>query len=398
MLGCVIFGAVLVVQAQRNLGGDEAGRAPQPTGTVTGRVICSDTQRPARFAQVQLQRVQPDAAQNSGNGPGVGPGMGSGPPLLFGGGMGGRTGADGSFVLAGVSPGDYYVTATAPGYIAERLLMEAQAAAGADTADLLARLPQVHVSAGSSSSATVIIEHGAVISGRAVWEDGSPASGIQMSAILNASTALPSSASRLQTRMFQGAMTDDRGMFRLIGLPAGDYIVQGTVQAEYQGGGFSNGRRFGFPRIVQVFAPGVFRRADAKPITVRAGEERNDAHLTIDLGILRTVAGHLDSSGGAAVASGRVTLADATDRTLNLRTNIEPDGSFRIPYVPPGTYTLQVSGASSQPGLPLGGRSGAAPSGSSISFSPFSQQVVVRDADLTDLDLNLSPASSGATQ
>jgi hypothetical protein len=103
------------------------------------------------------------------------------------------------------------------------------------------------------------------------------------------------------------------------------------------------------------------------------------------------VAGHVGSADGGSVAFGRISLVDATDPSLTIRTNIQPDGSFHIPYVPAGTYTLQVSGASSQAGLVPNRSPG-------IGFSPFSQQVVVHESDLTDLDLNLAPATAGAAQ
>ena len=371
--------------------GFESSHEPQVAGgTVTGRVICSDTQRPARFAQVQLQSVQSASGAS-------GIVSGSSYAGFFGGGSG-RTGADGSFVITGVAPGDYYATATAPGYIAERQWLESEAAAGEDPALMLARIPQVHVSADGSSSVTVTMERGGVIAGRAVWEDGSPASGVEMTAILSTQATLPAAVARVQSpRSFGVNATDDRGMFRLTGLPPGDYLLRATVQAGTPGseGYRSTEHSLSVLRFIQIFAPGVFHQADAKPISVRAGDERTDARLLIDLGQLHTVSGHVGSAAsGLTVASGRVSLADPNERSTNFFTFILPDGSFSIPYVPPGTYTLQVTGASTQPlGSSVsrhGSSSGSAPA---IGFQPFSQSVVVRDADLTDLSFNLTPAN-----
>jgi hypothetical protein len=369
-------------------GGGQQG----PTGTVTGRVLCGDTQRPGRFAQVQLQSVQA-AAQAAAGGIGTGGGFGG-----FGGGAGARTGADGTFVVTGVAPGDYYVTANAPGYIPERLLLEAEEAAGEDTATLLGRIPQVHVAADGQASVTVTMQRGAAIAGRVQWEDGSPASGVQMSATLNAPQQLPSAVGRIQSpRSFQGTTTDDRGMFRLMGLPAGDYVLQATVMADSPGGGGRGGRGFNTPRIIQVYGSGVFKKSDAKPISVRRGEDRTDARMVIDLNSLRTVGGHVGSSAGA-VASGNVTLTDPNDSSVNLRGRVQADGSFNITYVPPGTYTLQISGASSQAGFGGGrGRGGDSSTGSSaVSYAAFSQQVVVSSSDLTDLNYNLSPVTQAS--
>jgi hypothetical protein len=135
-----------------------------PTGTVTGTVLAEDTQRPVRFALVLLQSTA------AGTGAGY-PGRGSG------GGAQARTEVDGAFTATGVPPGDYYVIASAPGYIPERSRLQAAIAAGADPDTLLAAIPVVHVSADATSTVNLSLERGAGISGRLQWEDGSPAAG-----------------------------------------------------------------------------------------------------------------------------------------------------------------------------------------------------------------------------
>src|ERR1700733_8294095 len=98
-----------------------------PTGTVTGTVIQSDTQRPARLAQVMLMSVG-DANASDRSPEGQVQGIFNG---RFGGGASGRTGLDGTFTIPNVKPGDYYVVASAPGYVTERAVLQAALAAGA---------------------------------------------------------------------------------------------------------------------------------------------------------------------------------------------------------------------------------------------------------------------------
>ena len=367
----------------------ESTAAAAPSGTVTGRVIAQDTQRPARFASVMLQSV----ASASGEG-------GDGPRFGGGGGVNTRTDAEGEFTATGVAAGDYYVTANAPGYVSERALLQAAVAGGADPASLLAGIPQVHVDAGGSSSVTVTMERGATIAGKVQWEDGSPAAGISMSAVAGTASGTASLSGFVQLpEVLQGiqspgggsnfATTDDRGAFRIAGLPTGEYLLRTTIQQPMQQGG--NGRGFNVSSPIRVYSPGVFRRADAKTVVVKAGEERGDVRMVIDLRALRTVSGHVGSSGsGQAVASGRVTLSDPNDKDLQLFGSIAPNGDFAVRYVPAGSYTLSVVGASTQ----SGGRRGRGEQSGGVSFQPFSQAVVVSDTDVSGVGITLTPVTA----
>jgi septal ring-binding cell division protein DamX len=355
---------------------------------VTGTVIVQDTQRPARFADVVLQSVP----ETTGNVVRTG--------SYFGGERQGRTDAEGSFTLTGVAPGDYYAIAGGPGFVPEQQLLQAQVSAGADPADLMARLPIVHVAANSVSNVVVTVQRGGVITGKLLWEDGSPAAGIYVSADLNLTTSaqLTKSASVIRVASAgnrgNSAPTDDRGIFRIAGVATGDYVVVATIQTR---GLFdaSGPRRPEEMVYIREYAPGTFHRASAKPINVRAGEERDDVRMVIDLRGLHTVAGHASSaSEGANVASGTVTLTDPTDTGLRLRGSIQPDGSFAVRYVPPGSYTLQISGASSQANNGYGGRGRGGSSSGGTSFQPFSAAVTVTDVDLTGVAAMLTPVQS----
>jgi len=358
-----------------------------PTGTVTGRVLAQDTQRPARFVSVALQSV---ASATSDSGDGV---------RLGSGGVNVRTDAEGEFT-ASVGPGDYYVTAGATGYIPERALLQAAVNAGADPASLLAAIPQVHVDVGGAASVTVTIERGGTISGKVQWEDGSPASGISISATAATATTTTAGAQAavqlpdvLQGIQSPGggtnfAMTDDRGVFRITGLATGDYLLRTVIQPPTQQGG----GRFQPASPIRVYSPGAFRRADAKTVSVKAGDERNDVRMVIDLRSLRTVSGHAGSGTlGQSVASGRVTLSDPNDRDLQLYGSILPNGDFSVRYVPAGNYALQVSGASNQSN---GSGRGRGSQGSNVSFQPFSQPVVVSDTDVSGVGITLTPVAS----
>jgi hypothetical protein len=361
----------------------QAPPAPQqrsgPTGQVTGTVIAGDTQQPARFVQVTLESTASASASEQDDFRG------------FGGMSGARTEVDGTFMATGVVPGDYYVTAWAPGYMTERSILQAGVNAGSDPGSLLAQIPVVHVTADSTSTVTVMMQRGGTISGRILWEDGSPAAGLTVQAVsTDTNVALPAALAGIQSPGAQTtAVTDDRGGFRVSGLPSGNYVAMTVIQNR----GFGGFQRGGQVSPIRVYGSGFFHKADAKPISVRAGDERSDVRMVIDLHALRTVTGHASAnSPGLSVASGRVSLTDPTDPSLQMQGTIDANGQFVVKYVPPGTYMLQVSGASTvaganQPGVRV-------PRGSSsttgVAFQTLSQPVTVGDTDLSGLALTLT--------
>ena len=159
------------------------GQASKPgTGTVTGHVICQDTQKPARFGNVLLYEVPKsitpavnfedmdsraaDAAMkaqmdatNSVNVVQL------------------PTAMDGSFAAENVPPGDYYAMAAIPGYVQPRNLVQAAYDAGEDLTKGITGVSIVHVSADRSAHAEITAIRGAAVEGHILWDDGGPVSG-----------------------------------------------------------------------------------------------------------------------------------------------------------------------------------------------------------------------------
>ena len=383
MAGVLVVGASMVAQPPQGVMGGVA--APQdtqqntgPTGSVTGTVILGDTQHPARFVSVTLQPVAAGDDE-----------PGRGPMRQFSGSMTARTGADGAFTMPSVGVGDYYVLATALGYVSERTMLQTAFNAGASAADLAALIPVVHVAAGGTASAIVTLQKGATIAGRLQWEDGSAAVAVPMLATpATQPPTMPQPFSSIRSYTTTMNSTDDRGAFRITGLPSGDYFVSATISL---GAGFDNigGRAPGFVAPLRIYVPGVFRKTEAKPVTVRAGDERSDLRMVLDLSALRTVSGHVGSAvAGQSVVSGRAWLVDSVDGSLQPSGSIGANGDFSIPYVPPGTYKLTVQGSSQ---ANAGGYRGRGGSGAGVSFQVYTQTLQVGDANVTGLDINLTP-------
>ncbi len=350
---------------------------------VTGRVTCADTQRAARFAQVTL----------------IGAGESDG-GFRGGGRLSARTDLDGNFLLPAVSPGDYYVTASLTGYVNMATLVQNTLSAGADPGSALSGVPLVHVGAGGGATA-LSLQRGGVIAGAVQWDDGTPGAGIGVSAqpVPASSTTGATSTTLAQLPTpgrgpgggfnggFAGGQTDDRGHFRLSGLAPGSYYLRASVQAP--GPARADDRNFGRTLTLSVYAPDKVRRTDATPIVLAAGEERDDVNVLLALAALHNVSGIVSAS-SASVRSGTVNLTDQTDSSLNRTGAIASDGSFVVPYVPAGNYTLRVSASSQAASYGRGGSS----SDPSVRFGPVQESVTVADTDLTGISITVTPATS----
>lgn len=351
---------------------------PQQTSgyPVTGRMVCGDTQKAARFAQVTL------IPATTGNGGGRR--------------LAARTDLDGNFLVPNAPIGDYYVTGSLPGYVNQSALIQNTLNNGSDTS-ALAGIPLVHVTAGGAST-LLSLSRGGILAGSVTWDDGTPAAGVNVSA-QPATTSNSTGAAQLNqgfrggpgNAFFgtgAGAQTDDRGRFRLAGLAPGSYYLRANIQAPApQRPGDT---AFARTLSLSVYAPNKVRRSDATPITLTSGEERADLAVTIGLAAMHTVSGAVSSS-AAPVRSGNATLTDQTDSSLSRNVRLSSDGSFTIPYVPAGTYTLQVT-ASSQP--LTDGRGERVDASDTTRFQPTQESVTVTDTDLSGLAITVTQATA----
>ncbi len=350
--------------------------------TVTGRVLCADTQHAARFALVSLI---PAAAVEG--------------EFDRGRRASGRTDLDGNFSIPNVPAGDYYVTGAQSGYINEAQNVSAALNAGSSAA--LSGVPLAHVSA-AGANVLLTLQRGAVVSGLAQWDDGSPAAGVQV-AVLPAPTSTAATTNSTPPPAFggpgfgrgggQGATTDDRGHYRIAGIPPGSYLLRASVQAPAPAR--ADDRGFTRNLSLSVYAPDKLRRTDAVPFTLTAGEDHGDLPITLKLSSLHTLSGQI-SAAGAAVHSGTVSVTDTQDPTLSRTGPIAADGTFTVPYVPAGSYTLQVNASAQMPSADFSHIGQDTSSAAGPHFQPLQEALTVADSDLNNLSLTVAPAAPAA--
>jgi protocatechuate 3,4-dioxygenase beta subunit len=313
-------------------------------GSVEGRVVCEDG-TPARFARVYLHRAAP--APDDEN------------TFLFSQlHSAGDAPADlsGNYVIPSVAPGTYFIRVYQQGYaedaylifkVADQLNPDQQNA-------LLATVPQVIVKGGAATHADLAIRRGGAIGGRISFDDGGAFSHVQVLAALVSSTALEALGKQdgnisitPDSQLFQsGGYTDDRGIYRISGLPQGKYRV--SVRVTNNGFNVNDAelRRLGGADLT-VYPPDTLKQAETKLVDVDAGDEITGVDITIPLGKLHSVRGFVTSA-GVPLENARVEILPQAEITgtpskaQHPGTLTLPDGSYRFELIPSGTYTIRV--------------------------------------------------------
>jgi uncharacterized protein (DUF2141 family) len=237
---------------------------------------------------------------------------------------------------------------------------------------------------------------GAVLSGRITDENGEPAFGVsvrvlQLRTQFGERSFVPATGSGASIET-----TDDRGMYRLFGLPPGEYAVsalprvtpgevkamteteiraimtalqqqqQAAQQAAQQGQ--VGGVKPATPPPAQqapppdpnkmtvayapVYYPGTTVAASATTVTIAAGEERSGVDFPLRLVRTTTVEGVVSLPAGISPQNVQLTMMPSSptpsasmaglEMMVMQRAAVGPDGRFTYTAVPPGTYTISA--------------------------------------------------------
>lgn len=320
-------------------------QAPIVTGRISGVVVAGDG-TPVRRALVTLR----------GGGPGARSEI---------------TGDDGRFVFDAVPAGRFRVSAERPGFVRGEHGARRPGAAGT----AVALEPGAAI-----DDVTIRLARGAVITGAVRDANSAPVVGIEVRAV-------PVGADLGMTAVFsrngRGVMTDDRGAYRVYGLPPGRYLVLALPARDLAGelerpgsadidamlrelergpaGGLLGpppgaatpppGARAPASRpaartftYAAVFHPGTTSQADAIDVRVAAGEERDGVDITLDLVPSKTIEGTVTGATGGErvrlIISGAGMAVPIGVSPPRLVQAPGPDGRFQYVNVTPGRYRL----------------------------------------------------------
>ena len=282
---------------------------------------------------------------------------------------------DGAFVFDAVPPGQYSIAVVKSGYISL-----AYGATGPGRPGL-----PVTVASGAQQTIVIAVPRGGVITGRLTDGTGQPLPGLQVRA-LTYRILRPAGDRQLVEVPGTTVVTDDRGIYRIFGLAAGEYAV--TVRPAAGAEAFTAGLRTvtaadvrqaladvrqsrdrrtpGLPAALPprsdptepagrvafapVFYPGTTRASQARLITVAPGEERTAIDVELEYVPVARIGGTIIGAGGAG-APAYVRLVPDPQETLAGQSGFRgvttsPDGTFAFDNVPPGRYVLAARASS----------------------------------------------------
>jgi hypothetical protein len=202
----------------------------------------------------------------------------------------------------------------------------------------------------SADGVDLLILRGAAITGRVMDDFGDPVSGVQV-------MALRAQFQQGQQRLMpfgQRATTNDIGEYRLYALPGGAYYVAAMPQAlptVVNGAVPTSEERTG---LAAVFYPGATDPSTAVKVSVTPGQTLSEINFPLVGTRLSQVSGMAVDSQGRPMTAGNVS-ATRRGRVQGLPTHSGPlraDGTFIIPNVPPGDYTLRANARPPQPPPP----------------------------------------------
>jgi hypothetical protein len=279
----VIFGLVRLVQAQE----------PQPI--LTGRVTEADSNSPIEGATVTLL-----------------------PPFIAGqlNLQTARTDSNGTYRFEKVADGTYSITAFADGFVRQDYKRDASAEAAFLRVDSSASIRGIDFQ----------LAHEAVIRGTLIDGAGRPIGDLSVTAVRQKSAA--NESGRLAN--VYAARTDGSGQFVLKGLPAATYRVCANGPAGY-GASSNPGASYR-----ETWYGGTASSEGAIPITLKERDERRGVRIVVERETrYRIVIWPSGPEGGPAPDRYDVTIEHRNHTSMK-----QVDGSYVIPDIPPGHYTL----------------------------------------------------------
>lgn len=327
----------------------------EPTGAVTARVLCGDTNDPARIAKVYLEAVKLTTGEKAAEKKEVHGEAGSTTVER----VTIETDLNGEFAFPKVAPGDYYVNVAMTGYLSTRAMFTEKEMAdpSPEMRKMVARaLNQVHVEAGHVERVEVRMERGGAVSGTVSFDDGSPANGVTVKLLKKGADGKWEEMKLASRMMFWGSATDDRGQFRISGLPPQTYMLEADLALHEEklsttaggGAGKTNQMAMMSDRFTLPFySGGVARQSDAATFAVGPGQEQAGEDLTIPLAKLHRLTGIVVvKRDGHKVDAAKVVLAYRDDgKELATAEVGRGDGVFRFEFVPEGDYVLKTADA-----------------------------------------------------
>jgi len=222
---------------------------------------------------------------------------------------------DGTFAFAGIAPGAFLIGAMKTGF----------------ASDAMPNGRPMTVTA-TGANAELTLTPWSSITGRVVDELGDP---VQAASVQLLRLQFQDGRRRLVSAGFSRS-TDDRGMFRLFGVPPGQYIVSASA---------SDVSTAELPGYVRTYYPGVADAASSPFLTIAAGQLQASADITLVRQTTARVSGIVRDAQGRPGLTGSLSLfpsQSASSLAMSVGARVGDNGAFEFPNVPPGRYVIQA--------------------------------------------------------
>jgi hypothetical protein len=312
-------------------------KEPRPKSQVKGRVVYEDGDKPVRRAPIMLITLQSRENLDS------------------------ATDRHGSFVIKHVPAGRYFVMINAPGIITPFSFMKIGDNGNPEnwTGRIRDYCTEVEVDGANDVEVTVHARRGGIISGKVTYDDGEPAPDAQIVMMRREGKEIVPVITGISPATLTSLHTDDRGMYRISGLPPGEYIVSASEthtapdnkRSQY-GGGLEE--FFRSDALSATFYGGSGKAKDATVLNVEAGSEVSDIDITFpDLAthaIGGTVTAKLD---GHVLPETKIAIRNREQPSWFLQgsqeTSTDAQGRWSFPPQPDGTYVVKITPQHSEP-------------------------------------------------
>jgi carboxypeptidase family protein len=362
-----VLAICLVILAAANTVATQGTRQPPKEiggSTVRGVVTYADTGRPLRNARVMLLA--------NDNGPGTTIGI---------------TDFRGEFMMRHVPAGRFALIIDAPGILKPQEFGRAQSQLIArfrlsDNRDLFT---EVVVNGTDSVNVKLQALRGGVITGRVLSEDDQPLADANVKILRSENGKWLPVPPGVDLPSDEGLKTDAKGVYRIAGLPSGDYLVcvheasVGTDGKPIEEGGYVNGQ------LMVAYYPSATNVKDAQAITVVEASESTGIDIRLPDRAAYTISGRIfgpnnEPAGYGEVIVGRTDAVGDVDEWVQTRTTSETDGSWRLTGVPAGDYVITMGGSI---------RVGTPEDGGYLAVLPKTIKVRVENGDVVVPDVKL---------
>jgi hypothetical protein len=260
------------------------------------------------------------------------------------------TDSGGNALFNNVPVGTYFVDASLAGYLRPLRLISDTALRSSDPEIrklVFDRVPNVTLDSSGSASVAFALERGAAISGKVSYDDGVPIENISVLATRVQDSDHADGHGSIYTKTFEArATTDDRGNYRIAGLPTGTYITFARIVMNHlqvhpaKDNVMMTTAQPGDVNLT-FYAPAAVQRMKAQEFKLGQQDEQQGVDLVADLIHLHSVGGFVQAQGRAVPGAGLELTGEGNPENRH-GTITDKTGFFRFDLLPEGPYKLMV--------------------------------------------------------